>query len=85
MSKNESDVMQGQVGGDHYKSTAIQPVTYIHANRLGFIEGSIIKYVSRHRAKNGAEDIRKALHYCQLLLELEYGDACRTTTEGEAT
>jgi hypothetical protein len=52
---------------------AIQPVEYIHANSLGFIEGNIVKYISRHRTKNGAQDVRKALHFCQLLLELEYG------------
>ena len=47
----------GQVGGDHYKKCGIEPVEYIHANRLDFNEGSIVKYISRHRNKNGAEDI----------------------------
>jgi hypothetical protein len=61
-----------QVGGDHYK-LAIQPIEYIHANKLGFIEGNIIKYATRHRSKGGAEDIRKVIHYAQLLLRLEYG------------
>lgn len=61
-----------QVAGDHYKSMAIQPVEYIHANGIGYFEGNVIKYVTRHRAKNGAEDIKKAIHYLNLLLELEY-------------
>jgi hypothetical protein len=61
-----------QVGGGHYKSLAIQPVEYIHANGLPFIEGSVVKYVTRHRQKNGAEDIKKAIHFLNLLLELEY-------------
>jgi len=62
-----------QVGGTHYKDFAIQPVEYIHANNLGFCEGNVVKYITRHAAKNGADDIRKVIHYCQLLLELQYG------------
>jgi len=61
-----------QEGGQHYKSKAIQPVVYIHANKLGFCEGNVVKYITRHKEKNGAEDIRKVIHYCELLLELEY-------------
>lgn len=76
-----------QIAGSHYKDSAIQPIAYIHANKLGFIEGNIVKYVTRHRDKNGAEDIRKIIHYCQLLLELEYstpsvrGGTLSTSTE----
>jgi hypothetical protein len=62
-----------QEGGGHYKGMAIQPVEYIHRNGLGFIEGAVIKYVSRHKAKNGAEDLRKAAHFIEILLEMEYG------------
>lgn len=61
-----------QEGGDHYKGKAIQPIVYIHANQLGFCEGNVVKYITRHREKNGAEDIKKVIHYCELLLELEY-------------
>jgi len=61
-----------QEGGEHYK-TAIQPIQFIHANKLSFIEGNVVKYVTRHRNKNGREDIEKAIHYLELLLELEYG------------
>lgn len=61
-----------QEGGQHYKSKAIQPVVYIHANNLGFCEGNVVKYITRHKEKNGAEDIKKVIHYCELLLELEY-------------
>lgn len=60
-----------QVGGSHYKDMAIQPVEYIHANGLGYIEGNIIKYVSRWRRKNGIADLEKARHYIDLLIELE--------------
>ena len=62
-----------QVGGSHYKDYAIQPIEYIHANKLGFAEGNVVKYITRHRQKHGADDVRKVIHYCQLLLELEYG------------
>lgn len=64
-----------QVSGSHYKDKGIQPIVYIHANNLGFCEGNVIKYVTRHKDKNGAADIRKAIHYLELLLELEYKDA----------
>ena len=62
-----------QVGGNHYKKCGIEPVEYIHANGLDFNEGSIVKYISRHRNKNGAEDIRKIKDYCDIILELDYG------------
>lgn len=62
-----------QVGGDHYKKLAIQPVEYIYKNKIPFIEGNVIKYIVRHEHKNGADDILKAIHYCELLLELRYG------------
>lgn len=60
-----------QVGGDHYKTMAIQPVAYIHANGLGFAEGCVVKYVSRWRAKGGVADLKKARHCIDLLIELE--------------
>lgn len=62
-----------QVSGGHYKSLKIQPIEFIHANGIPFAEGSVIKYVTRHRAKNGAKDLEKAIHFLRLLLELEYG------------
>lgn len=61
-----------QVGGQHYTKLAIQPVEYIHKNGLGYCEGNVIKYITRHREKGGAEDLRKAIHYCQLILDMEY-------------
>lgn len=62
-----------QVGGEHYKKLKIQPAEFIHANGLGFLEGNAVKYVCRHRSKNGAQDLQKAIHYLQILMELEYG------------
>tara|TARA_R100001377_G_C3186813_1_gene108907 strand:- start:257 stop:568 length:312 start_codon:yes stop_codon:yes gene_type:complete len=63
-----------QVGGNHYKDFKIMPIEYISKNNLDFLEGNIVKYVSRHRNKNGAEDIKKIIHYAKLILELEYGE-----------
>ena len=61
-----------QEGGNHYKKYKIQPVEFLHANNVGYIEGNIIKYVLRHRDKNGSQDLEKAKHYIELLIELEY-------------
>ena len=63
---------QTQVGGNHYASMKIQPTAFIYLNDIPFLEGNVIKYVVRHRHKNGRQDIEKAIHYLQLLLELEY-------------
>ena len=61
-----------QVGGSHYREYSIQPVEYIVANSMGFLAGNVVKYVTRYKDKNGAEDIRKAIHYLKLILEFEY-------------
>ncbi len=58
-----------QIGGDHYKSMAIQPIEYIQANKLSYIEGNIVKYISRWREKNGIEDLKKIKHYVEFLIE----------------
>lgn len=60
-----------QVGGSHYKDCKIQPVEYIHANGLPFMEGNVVKYVTRWRDKNGIKDLEKAKHYIELLIEME--------------
>lgn len=67
-----------QEGGNHYKDLAIQPVEYIHANDIPYMEGNIIKYVTRWRIKNGIADLRKARHYIDLLIELEEKDQCKS-------
>lgn len=63
-----------EVGGDHYRKMKIQPIEFITANNLNFCEGNIIKYVARHKQKNGREDLLKARHYIDLLIESEYPD-----------
>lgn len=69
-SRNPLDI---QVAGTHYKDFKIQPVEFIHKNDVPFIEGNCIKYLMRHRHKGREQDIRKVIHYCQLLLKMEYG------------
>ena len=60
-----------QVGGNHYKSMPIQPVEFIQKNDLGFIEGNIVKYICRWRSKGGIDDVRKVIHYANLLILFE--------------
>ena len=67
------DSLATQIGGDHYKKLAIQPIEYIHKNQIGFVEGSVIKYVSRWKNKNGVEDLKKARHLLDILIEMEAG------------
>lgn len=70
MSAELAGVEIGQVGGDHYQSS-IQPIDYIKANSLGFFEGNAIKYITRWRKKGGVEDLRKARHYIDMLIQQE--------------
>lgn len=66
-----NDALGTQVGGGHYKDMAIQPVEYVVKNGIGFAEGNVIKYVSRWKKKGGIEDLRKARHMLDLLIEME--------------
>lgn len=67
-----SSAKDTQIGGSHYKDMAIQPSEYIHKNKLGYMEGCVVKYVSRWRNKGGVEDLQKAKHYLELLIEMEF-------------
>ena len=66
-----SSSLNVQIDGSHYKLLAIQPVQYIHSNKIGYFEGNVIKYVTRWRDKGGIADLEKAKHYIDLLIELE--------------
>ena len=59
-------------GGRHYQNLKIQPSQFINKNKLLFAEGNVIKYICRHQAKGKAEDIRKAIHYCEMILARDY-------------
>lgn len=65
------NVLNAQIAGDHYKKLKIQPVEYIHANGIGYFEGNVIKYVTRWRDKGGIDDLLKAKHYIEMLIEFE--------------
>jgi len=60
-----------QIAGGHYKDKPIQPWDYIAANNLGYFEGNVVRYISRWRDKGGVDDLRKAKHYIEKLIELE--------------
>lgn len=71
MEVQEDNPLEKQVGGNHYKGFVVQPVEFIYKNNIPFMEGNIIKYVCRHREKNGIQDLQKARHYLDMLIELE--------------
>ena len=68
------EFMKKQVGGQHYKEMTIQPIEFIHRNKLGWCEGNIVKYICRHEAKGQIEDLNKVIHYAELAMELYYGN-----------
>ena len=65
-------VYKKQIGGSHYRSMKIQPSKFINDNKLLFAEGNAIKYICRHTAKNGKEDLEKAKHYIDMIIERDY-------------
>jgi hypothetical protein len=69
----EKRALDVQVGGGHYKDYSIQPVEFVVANNIPFLEACVIKRVCRHRTKNGVEDLNKAIHELKLMKELYYG------------
>ena len=66
------DSLEKQVGGKHYKNFRIQPAEFINENKLLFAEGNAIKYICRHSLKGKEEDIKKAIHYLEMILERDY-------------
>lgn len=59
-----------QIGGSHYKDLAIQPLEFIVKNNLDFLQGNVVKYVVRYKVKGGLEDLKKARHYLDMMIEL---------------
>ena len=66
------DSLEKQVGGNHYSKMKIQPAEFINENKILFAEGNAIKYICRHSAKGKEEDIKKAIHYLEMILERDY-------------
>jgi hypothetical protein len=67
------------VGGSHYKGKAIQPWDFIVSNELGYLEGNIVKYVSRWKQKGGIADLQKAQHYLAKLIEVSQSNIASVT------
>lgn len=67
-----SNPLDTQIAGSHYKDMAIQPTQFSQLNQLNFCEANVVKYICRHRVKNGREDLEKAKHYIDILIALEY-------------
>ena len=61
-----------QIGGNHYSKFKIQPSKFINDNKLLFAEGNAIKYICRHAHKGGKEDLKKAIHYIEMIIERDY-------------
>lgn len=72
--EKKQTALDTQVGGNHYKSFKIQPVEFCQINKLDYCTSNVIKYVCRHAFKNGLQDLEKAKHYIDLLIQMEYGD-----------
>ncbi len=66
-----SKALDSQIGGTHYKDFAIQPIEFIHKNKISFAAGNFIKYVCRYAAKDGVKDLEKARHYIDMLIQME--------------
>jgi hypothetical protein len=63
-----------QVGGSHYKKMKIQPSKFVIENKLLFPEGNVIKYICRHQYKGGKQDLEKAIHFIEMIIERDYRD-----------
>ena len=84
MPKPKPSALARQVGGNHYKGDAIQHVEFCQRNHLTWCESAALKYMVRHRRKNGRQDIEKAIHYLELLLEIEYPVSAPVTQRGSS-
>jgi len=66
-----TSALDTQVGGSHYKHYVIQPIEFFHKNKIPYPEAAIIKYVLRYKDKNGLEDLNKAKHIIDLMIEMD--------------
>ena len=72
VSADTNNAWDKQVGGEHYKQYAIQPAKFALANGLDYAQSNAIKYIVRHKDKNGVQDLDKAIHYIELLKQHHY-------------
>ena len=80
-----STANERQIGGDHYRRQAIQPWDFIIANGLDFMEGNVVRYVSRWRRKDGVNDLKKAAHYLQKMIEMAEAGSYGPSSQAENT
>ena len=76
-----SSALDVQVGGDHYKNMVIQPIEFCQKNGINPCEYAAIKYICRHKLKGGRQDLEKAIHYLNLLIELEYPQEAKLVSQ----
>jgi len=69
-----SKVWDKQIGGEHYQKFKIQPSKFVIENELLYPEGCAIKYIIRHRMKGKRQDLEKAIHFIEMIIERDYGD-----------
>ena len=69
-----------QVGGNHYQTMKIQPAEFINKNEMKFAEGNAIKYICRHVNKGGLQDLEKAKHYIDMIIERDYADEAKNSS-----
>ena len=65
-------VWKKQVGGKHYIKYKIQPSHFVVENKLLYPEGCVIKYILRHQDKGGKQDLLKAKHFIDMIIERDY-------------
>jgi hypothetical protein len=75
-----NDPYDTQVGGDHYKKMKIQPSEFINKNEMQFAEGNAIKYICRHSSKGRLQDLEKAKHYIDMIIERDYADEAKNSS-----
>ena len=75
-----NDPYETQVGGSHYKDMKIQPSEFINKNELQFAEGNAIKYICRHGSKGRLQDLEKAKHYIDMIIERDYADEAKNSS-----
>ena len=76
------NVYKKQIGGSHYKDMKIQPAQFINQNNLPFAEGNAIKYICRHRNKGEVQDLEKAKHYIDMIIDRDYDDQSKPLPHG---
>ena len=72
LNEDNEDIWEKQHGGNHYSNFKIQPSQFINTNDLRFAEGNAIKYICRHPYKGKKEDLQKAIHYIEMIIERDY-------------